>query len=179
MVWQMLWRVTADIVVAVHATYVAIVVAGLVAILIGSAAQWRWVRNFCFRAAHLAMILLVCAEALIGTSCPFTRLENALRLSAGETGYARDFIAYWLDRLIFYNAPPWVFTSVYLTFGMVVLLTLWFIPVRRPAFLIQMRRYCCFSSWHRKLDGNVASNGPASWVSREMHTGKGTSKGMG
>jgi hypothetical protein len=50
---QMLWRVMADIVVAVHATYVAIVVVGLAAILIGSAAQWRWVQNFCFRAAHL------------------------------------------------------------------------------------------------------------------------------
>ena len=58
----------------------------------------------------------------------------------GEIGYACDFIGYWLDRLIFYNAPPWVFTAVYLTFGMLVLLTLWFIPVRRPAFLIQMRR---------------------------------------
>ena len=55
------------------------------------------------RAAHLAMILLVCAEALVG--CAFTRLENVLRLRGGETGYTRDFIGYWLDRLIFYNAP--------------------------------------------------------------------------
>jgi hypothetical protein len=69
----MLWRVTADIVVAVHAAYVAIVVVGFAAILIGSAAQWRWVRNFYLRAAHLAMILLVCAEALVGTTCPLTR----------------------------------------------------------------------------------------------------------
>ena len=96
----MLWRVTADIVVTVHAAYVAIVVVGFAAMLIGSAAQWRWVRNFYFRAAHLAMILLVCAEALFGTSCPLTRLENALRLRGGETGYARDFIGYWLDWLI-------------------------------------------------------------------------------
>jgi hypothetical protein len=43
--------------------------------------------------------------------------------------------------LIFYNASPWVFTAVYLTFGMLVLLTLWFVPVRWPASLIQMRRY--------------------------------------
>jgi hypothetical protein len=82
----MLWRVMADIVVAVHAAYVAIVVVGFVAILIGSAAHWRWVRNFYFRAAHLAMILLVCADALVGTSCPLTRLENALRLRGGDTG---------------------------------------------------------------------------------------------
>src|SRR5260370_11893277 len=137
---SMLWRVMADIVVAVHAAYVAIVVVGFAAILIALAAQWRWVRNFYFRAAHLAMILLVCAEALVGTSCPLTRLENALRLRGGETGYARDFIGYWIDWLIFYSAPPWVFTTVYLTFGMLVLFTLWFIPARRPAFLIRMRR---------------------------------------
>ena len=37
----MLWRATADIVVAVHAAYVAIVVVGFAAILLGSAAQWR------------------------------------------------------------------------------------------------------------------------------------------
>ena len=138
---SMLWRVTADIVVTVHAAYVAIVVVGFAAILIGSAAQWRWVRNFYFRAAHLAMILLVCAEALVGASCPLTRLENALRLRGGETGYARDFIGYWIDWLIFYNASPWVFTAVYLTFGMLVLLTLWFVPVRWPKSLSQMRRY--------------------------------------
>jgi hypothetical protein len=129
---QMLWRVMADIVVAVHATYVAIVIVGLAAIFIGSAAQWRWVRNFCFRAAHLVMILLVCAEALVGTTCPLTRLENTLRLRGGETGYASDFIGYWLDWLIFYDAPSWVFTVVYLTFGMLVLSTLWLAPVRWP-----------------------------------------------
>jgi hypothetical protein len=49
----------ADIVVAVHATYVAIVVLGLAAILVRSAAQWHWVRNFCFRTARLAIILFL------------------------------------------------------------------------------------------------------------------------
>jgi Protein of Unknown function (DUF2784) len=125
---QMLWQAMADIVVFVHATYVAVVVVGLAAILIGSIAQWRWVRNFYFRAAHLAMILLVCAEALVGATCPLTRLENTLRLRGGETGYASDFI----DRLIFYDAPSWVFTAVYLMFGMLVLSTFWLVPVRRP-----------------------------------------------
>ena len=38
-----------------------------------------------------------------------------------------------------YDAPPWVFTAVYLTFGMLVLLTLWFTPVRRPAFRYSRR----------------------------------------
>jgi hypothetical protein len=82
---SMLWRVMADIVVAVHAAYVAIVVVGFAAILIGSAAQWRWVRNFYFRAMHLAMILLVCAEALAGASCPLTA-TRAISSATGSVG---------------------------------------------------------------------------------------------
>jgi hypothetical protein len=38
------------------------------------------VRNLYFRVAHFAMILLVCVEAAIGSTCPLTRLENELRL---------------------------------------------------------------------------------------------------
>ena len=129
----MLWQVAADLVTAIHAGYVAFVVAGFVAILIGGAAHWHWVRNFYFRVVHLAMILLVCCEALMGATCPLTVWENALRVRAGEQGYSRDFIGYWLDRLIFYEAPPWVFTAAYLTFGALVLMTFWFVPVKSSA----------------------------------------------
>jgi Protein of Unknown function (DUF2784) len=126
----MLWRVTADLVVAIHMTYIAIVVIGFAAILAGGAAQWQWVRNVNFRVAHFAMVLLVCVEAAIGSTCPLTSLESALRLRGSEAGHPRDFIGYWLDRLIFYDAPAWVFLAVYLTFGTLVLLTFWMVPMR-------------------------------------------------
>ncbi len=129
----MWWQAAADLVTAIHVGYVAIVVAGFVAILIGGAAHWHWVRNFYFRVVHLAMILLVCCEALIGATCPLTVWENTLRVRGGEAGYSRDFVGYWLDRLIFYEAPPWVFTAAYLTFGALVLLTFWFVPIKWPA----------------------------------------------
>jgi hypothetical protein len=45
------------------------------------------------------MILLVCVEAALGSTCPLTRLESALRLRDNEAGYASNFIGYWLDRL--------------------------------------------------------------------------------
>ncbi|MGA7871464.1 MAG: DUF2784 domain-containing protein [Candidatus Binatus sp.] len=125
----MFWLVTADLVAVIHAAYVAFVVIGFVAIVVGWAAHWDWVRNLYFRVAHLAMILLVCCEALMDTTCPLTAWENALRLRGGESGYSRDFIGYWLDWLIFYRAPDWVFTAVYLTFGGLVLLAFWFVPV--------------------------------------------------
>ena len=120
----------ADVVVAIHALYVAFVLLGLVAILIGYAWGWRWVRNRYFRIIHLIAILLVCAESIIGIDCPLTTLENGLRLAAGQNGYGGDLIGYWLDRLIFYNFPPWIFTLIYCAFGAALLSTLWLVPIQ-------------------------------------------------
>jgi len=128
----MLWLVAADLVTLIHATYVAVVVLGFVAILVGWAAGWDWVRNRYFRIVHVAMILLVCCEALVGTTCPLTIWENMLRVKGGEAGYSRDFVGYWLDSLIFYQAPPWVFTTAYLTFGALVIVTFWLVPMQWP-----------------------------------------------
>jgi hypothetical protein len=128
----MLWRITANLVIAIHLTYIAFVLFGLAAILAGAAAEWRWVRNFYFRIMHIATILLVCAEAAIGTTCPLTSLESALRLRGGEAGYGNDFIGYWLDRFVFYDAPRSTFLAIYFTFGLLVLLTFWIVPVRNP-----------------------------------------------
>ncbi len=123
-------QLAADFVVAIHCAYVAIVAFGLIAILIGGAAHWRWVRGPYFRLAHLAMILLVCLEAALGVACPLTTLESRLRLDAGATAYSRDFIGYCLDRMIFYDAPPWVFTVLYFAFATLVILTFWLVPIR-------------------------------------------------
>jgi hypothetical protein len=123
----------ADLVVGIHALYVAFVAFGLVAIFLGYARDWRWVRNRYFRIAHLAAILLVCVESIGGIECPLTTLENGLRLRAGQNAYAADFIGYWLDRLIFFDFPPWVFTLIYLGFGTVVLATLWLAPIQARA----------------------------------------------
>ena len=128
----MLWVATADFVTVIHAAYVGFVVIGFVAILVGGAAGWHWVRNRYFRVVHVAMILLVCCEALIGATCPLTVWEDVLRAKGGQSGYSRDFIGYWFDWLIFYHAPPWVFTTVYLIFGALVLLAFWFVPVQWP-----------------------------------------------
>jgi hypothetical protein len=124
------YRMLADVVVTIHALYVGFVVFGLVAILVGYALDWRWIRNPYFRILHLASIGFVCLESIFGIDCPLTSLENALRVAAGQSSYPADFIGYWLDRLLFYDFPPRVFTVVYLTFGMVVVLTMWLAPIR-------------------------------------------------
>jgi len=126
------YHVLADLVVVFHAAYVSFVVVGFAAILIGIAMRGQWVRSFNFRAAHLAAIAMVCVEAMTGTACPLTVLEDALRARAGEAGYPGDFIGYWAHELIFYNAPPWLFTTIYLIFGAMVALTFVAAPPRLP-----------------------------------------------
>ena len=125
-------RLLADLIVVFHAAYVSFVVFGLVAILVGVAFRWGWVRNFWFRALHLTAIGIVVAEALVGMTCPLTDWEKRLRQSAGRASYPGDFLGHWAHRLIFYQAEPWVFTVIYILFGLAVLAAFVLAPPRRP-----------------------------------------------
>ena len=128
----MLWRrMLADLLVVIHATYFWFVVLGLVAILLGVAFRWKWVRNPWFRWIHVSMIGIVVAEGLAGIPCPLTVWEGQLRRSAGQITYAGDFIGYWTNRLLFYQAERWVFTVVYSAFGLAVLAAFILAPPRR------------------------------------------------
>lgn len=125
-----LYSLFADAVVFVHAAYVGFVVLGLVAILIGCVVRWQWVRNVWFRVVHLVMIGIVVVEALFGVTCPLTTWENSLRRAAGESARAESFVGRWVHDLLFFDAPPWVFTIVYCLFGAVVLATFVIAPPR-------------------------------------------------
>jgi uncharacterized protein DUF2784 len=124
------YHLQADLVALIHAAYIAFVVLGFILIIVGVAMDWRWVRNPYLRALHLAAILLVCLEALIGTPCPLTILEDRLRGFGADQRYAGSFVGHLLDKLIFYDFPQWVFTEVYLAFGALVLLTFVVAPPR-------------------------------------------------
>jgi hypothetical protein len=115
------YRILADLIVILHAAYVGFVVLGLAAILIGVVLRWNWVRNFWFRAAHLAAIAVVAIKAIAGQVCPLTTLENALREMGGQTRYPGDFVGYWAHELIFFEGPPWVFTACYVVITLLVL----------------------------------------------------------
>jgi len=127
---MVVYHLLADLIVVFHAAYIAFVIVGFAAILAGAAMGWDWVRNLPFRLAHLAAILLVCVEAIVGMMCPLTTLEDSIRLKGGDTPYPGDFIGYWAHRLIFYDAPPWVFTMLYLAFGAAVLVVFIVAPPR-------------------------------------------------
>ena len=126
------WRLLADLVLLVHAAYIAFVILGFVAIVIGAAAGSGWVRTFYFRAAHLVAILYPLVETLAGAICPLTALEDVLRVRAGEPGYPAAFVAYWLHRIIFHAWPPWVFATLYGGFAIAIAATFYFAPPDYP-----------------------------------------------
>jgi hypothetical protein len=126
-----MYALAADLVLALHVAIVLFVVGGLVAIIAGNLAGWRWVNSIWLRGAHLAAIAVVAAEAWAGIVCPLTTLEASLRARAGLEGYAGGFVEHWLQRLIFFEAPAWMFTTAYTLFGFVVLAVWWAFPPRR------------------------------------------------
>ncbi|OGQ94944.1 MAG: hypothetical protein A2521_13865 [Deltaproteobacteria bacterium RIFOXYD12_FULL_57_12] len=111
----------ADMILVMHALFVAFVVVGFVLIVAGGVRQWAWTRNFLFRVLHFLAIGSVAAEAWLGRLCPLTEWESTLRQSAGAAGYPGTFVQYWLQRLIFYDFAPWVFTAAYIAFAVLVL----------------------------------------------------------
>lgn len=125
------WLALSDIVLVMHAAYVMFVVGGQLLIVAGWVRGWMWTQRFVFRLLHLMAIGFVMLEAWIGAVCPLTVLENALRSKSGVTAYERSFISHWLERLIFFSAPEWIFTLVYTSFTIIVVLTWLAYPPRR------------------------------------------------
>jgi len=126
-----IWLALADLTLVLHATYVLFVVGGQLLILLGWVLNWMWTRRFLFRLLHLVAIGFVMLEAWFGVTCPLTLLESKMRERAGSAVYHSSFIRYWLDRLIFYVAPEWIFTLIYTVFALLVILTWVFYPPRR------------------------------------------------
>jgi len=125
----------ADGILVLHALVVLFNVGALPVIWVGHFRRWAFVRNFYFRVVHLLLIGVVAGENLVGMICPLTVWEDALR-SSGRIGAVQEkgFIAYWIHRLLFYEAPAWVFTVAYLLFFLLVVLTFYCVRPQLPTF---------------------------------------------
>ena len=125
------YQLFADAVLTLHVAIVLFVVLGLVLVIVGNVCGWQWVNTLWFRLAHLGAIAVVAAQSWFGLVCPLTTFEMWLRAKAGQATYSGSFIEHWLQRLLYYDAPPWVFVTSYSLFGLLVLATWWYFPPRR------------------------------------------------
>jgi hypothetical protein len=124
------YRILADLVVGVHALFVAFVVLGGLLAL-----RWPWAA-----AAHLPAAVWGTLIEFRGWVCPLTPLENSLRASAGQAGYEGGFIEHYLLPVLY---PAGLTRGVQLVFGSLVIavnvvvygLVLWRRIVSKPAVL--------------------------------------------
>ena len=125
------YLIAADAILLLHVLFVGFVVIGLALIFIGKWRDWHWVHRFWFRIAHLAAIGFVVLQSWLGAICPLTIWEMNLRELAGDAVYEGAFIAHWLQALLYYEAPLWVFTLVYTLFGALVVASWFWVRPRR------------------------------------------------
>ena len=102
------YRVLADLVVGVHALFVAFVVVGGLLVL-----RWSWVA-----ALHVPAAVWGALIEFQGWICPLTPLENALRAAAGQAGYRGGFIEHYLLPVLY---PAGLTRSVQLVLGALVI----------------------------------------------------------
>jgi len=87
----MFYRLSADLILIVHLTFVAFVVLGGLLVL-------RWPRLIWL---HLTAVLWGAAIEFIGFICPLTPLEVSLRELGGEAAYEGDFIDHYITALLY------------------------------------------------------------------------------
>ncbi|AOB29276.1 DUF2784 domain-containing protein [Bordetella bronchiseptica] len=104
----MLYRVLADLVLVLHALFVAFVALGALLAL-------RWPR---LTWLHVPAALWGAGIMLAGGVCPLTPLENHWRVQAGQQGYEDGFIAHYLLAAIY---PEGLSRAVQATLGALAL----------------------------------------------------------
>ena len=117
-----------QLVLAIHLMVIAFNVAGLIAIPLGAALGWRWVRIRWLRLLHLALLAVVASQAVLGRACFLTDWQDAL-----TGGGDRDpLIMRWVNSVIYWPLPMWAFSVGYVVvFAYVAALWWWVRPQAR------------------------------------------------
>jgi len=116
-------------VLAAHLLVIAFNVFGLVVIPLGGWLGWRWVRVRWWRLLHLDSLAVVALQAALGRACFLTIWQDDLT----DGGRADPLIMRWVNRLIYWPLPIWVFTAAYLAVFAYVLALWWWVRPGRAA----------------------------------------------
>lgn len=128
---ESLYLLAADAILIAHVLFVAFVVLGLLEIYVGRWLSWDWVRNFWFRLIHLGAITVVVLQSWASVICPLTTWEVRLREKANAETYEGSFIQHWLQTLLYYQAPEWLFITAYTAFAGLVIISWFIVPPLR------------------------------------------------
>ncbi len=113
---------------AAHLAIILFNIFGLIVVPIGAVCGWRFVRIGWWRVLHIMLLAAVALQAVLGRACILTLWQAALTGAADR----EPLIAYWVDRLIYWPLPIWVFAIVYvLVFGYALAL-FWLVPPAPP-----------------------------------------------
>lgn len=104
----MTYRLLADLVLLLHAAFVAFVMFGGLLVLRWPRAAWL----------HLPLVAWGAGIEFLGGICPLTPLENHWRLLAGEQGYTGGFVEHYVVAALY---PDGLTRSVQVALGLLVL----------------------------------------------------------
>jgi len=103
-----MYSLLADLVLIVHLAFVLFVLCGGLLVL-----RWRWIAWL-----HLPAAIWGAVVEFTGWICPLTPLENWLRVQGDSTGYAGDFLSYYLLALLY---PEGLSRPIQLLLGILVI----------------------------------------------------------
>ncbi|MBO0711780.1 MAG: DUF2784 family protein [Acetobacteraceae bacterium] len=101
----------AEAVLAGHIAIILFNVSGLIAVPLGAALGWRFVRVRWWRLLHLTLLGTVALQAMAGRACILTLWQAAL---ADQTASPAPLIMDWVNRMIYWPLPLWAFAGLYL-----------------------------------------------------------------
>lgn len=117
----------ATAILAVHLGVVAFNVGGLVLVPVGGWCHWRWVRLTWLRVLHMLSLAVVALQALFGRACILTIWQFEVQAGGGQDEPA-PMIATWINRLLYWPLPHWVFVAAYVAVFLYTLLLWRWVP---------------------------------------------------
>lgn len=115
----------AEAILASHLVIIAFNIAGLIVIPLGAALGWRIVRVAWLRLLHLVLLAIVAGQALAGRACILTIWQDRLE---GGAAHPPPMIMHFINGLIYWDFPLWVFTVIYVAVFAYVVALVFFVP---------------------------------------------------
>jgi len=116
-----------DAILVLHFVIIIFNIGGLIVIPLGAVCGWRFVRIAWLRLLHLGILVIVAGQALLGRACILAIWQN--ELTGNKAAPAPIF--QWLDGLIYWNFPIWMFAIFYSLIVLYVVALTVFVPFGR------------------------------------------------